>query len=240
MTQNSVPSRRMLPVLCIAVAFGIMLPAALADVTPPATASQSTPARKPLEAGTQVVVLTLSNLREVGTDLKHLQSAATHLYDEVTIQQVTLQTQPELINPGLVINIPVGTIPTGVILDAKPKRVEAAMAEIRPIATLLKSDVDEFVSGEKQLQMPGATQEEMEQRLRQWAVSVNNIYAQLEVLEPLTKTAPYNQPGIAQATWAIVQDAKELDKMRRVLYKSLQREGKRQEQSGSVPKKHWW
>jgi hypothetical protein len=184
---------------------------------------------KPLEAGAEIVVVTLNDLRDVDTDLRHLQTAANHLYEEVTTQRVTLQTVPNLIAPGTIVNLPVGTQATGDVIPARPARVDAAMSEIRPVATLLKSDVDAFLNGEKQLVLPEDTKEELSEELRQWVISVDNIYDQCRILEPLTAAAPYyNQGAIAQAAWAIDQDVKELERIRRLMYRALQREGKRQ------------
>ena len=185
-------------------------------------------ASRVLQGGAEVVVLTLTDLRDVGVDLSHLKTAANHLYEECTMQQVTINTMPEMIGPGAIINLPVSTTPTGVYIPPKPKRVEAAMAEIRPVATLLKTDVDQFLNGEKQLSMPGDLQQELQTDLKQWVASVNNIYGQLQILEPLAASPPYNQAAMAQATWAIVEDTKELERVRKIMYKALQREAKRE------------
>jgi hypothetical protein len=198
--------------------------------------AQSSAPTKTLSGGAQVVVLTLNDLRDVGVDLDHLRTAASHLYDETTMQRVTLQTRPSLVGPGTVINIPVGTTPTGEYIQPRPRRVGAAMAAIRPIATLLKTDMDSFLTEEKQLEVPGVTQDELQSVMKQWSKSVDNIYGQLQLLEPLTEHPPYNQGAISQATWAIVEDAKELERLRRIMHKALQREGKLRARKNSKEK----
>jgi hypothetical protein len=194
----------------------------------PATAAVA-PARQPLEAGTQIVVLSLTDLREVGLDLKHLQHGASHLYDEVTLQPMTLNMMPEMIGPGVIINIPVGTQAVGEVMPAKPARVQASMTEIGSIINEMKSSVDQFMTGEKQLSMPGDAQQELNQEVQQWVAGVNNIFGQYNGLQQLTQTSPYNQPAIAQACTTIIQNVKELEKVRRQMYKVIQREGKREE-----------
>src|SRR6185437_2311284 len=114
-------------------------------------------------------------------------------------QRVNIRTVPNLIAPGTIVNLPVGVQPTGDIIPARAAHVDAAMSEIRPVATLLKADVDSFLNGEKQLVLPGETKQEFSAELKQWIVSVDNIYDQLRVLEPLTANPPYNQGAVAQA-----------------------------------------
>jgi len=198
-----------------------------ATITAGSKAAASAQPGKTLQGSAQVVVLTLSDLRDVGLDLKHLQNAANHLNEEVTLQRVTLNMMPEMVGPGMIINIPIGTTPTGEVIPANPKRVQAAMAQLSPIVTLMKGDVDAFVSGEKQLSMPGDTQQELQGELKQWAELVSDVYQQFSTLQPLTQQSPYNQPAIAQASSTIVNDAKGLERLRRLVYKALQREGKR-------------
>jgi len=201
---------------------------ALAQATGSAPVAATTPARQPVEAGVQVVVLSLTDLREVGLDLKHLQHGASHLYDEVTLQPMTLNMMPEMIGPGVIINIPVSTQAVGEVMPAKPARVQAAMTEIGSIVSEMKSSVDQFMAGEKQLSMPGDAQQELNQEVQQWVAGVNTIFGQYNALQQLTQTSPYNQPAIAQSCAVIIQNVKDLEKLRHRMYKVIQREGKRE------------
>jgi hypothetical protein len=202
---------------------------ALAQSAGNPAAAAIAPATQPLEGGAQVVVLSLTDLREVGLDLKHLEHGASHLYDEVTLQPMTLNMMPEMIGPGVIINIPVSTQAAGPPVPAKPARVQAAMTEIGSIVSAMKSSVDQFMAGEKQLSMPGDAQQQLDQEVQQWVTGVNNVFGQYNALQQLTQTSPYNQPAIAQACSTIIQNVRDLEKVRRQMYKVIQREGKREE-----------
>src|SRR5215470_5703849 len=94
-----------------------------------ATGQAQSPA---LKGSVQIIELNLQMLRDVGLDLKKVISAAGSLYDEVTLQPVTVTTMPNVIGMGTVWNIPVGFNPSGPPLPPRKKRVDLAMNEMRP------------------------------------------------------------------------------------------------------------
>lgn len=213
--------------VCKKLSLLIFLFAATAAFAQTDSSPEQSKGTEPLKGEADVVVVTLSDLRDVGSDLEHLRNAANQLYGEVTLQRVTVQTIPTLVGPGSVVNLPIGFMPTGEYIPPRTRRVVAAMNEIRPIATLLKADLDSFKSGQKQLVLPGETAEVFNEQMQQWSVEADNIYGQLQLLEHLCAHHPYDQGAMAQATWAIVEDSKDLERIRRAMYKALQREVKR-------------
>lgn len=194
------------------------------------SSSQNNPASsgKPIQAGVQMIELNLQVLRDVGLDIKNILKAASSLYDEVTIQPVTIQTMPEVVGRGTIINIPVGFTPSGNAPQPSKKRVDLSMNQMRPIIQMMKQDVDDFESGRRRLDISDAERQELEPLFDQWVKLVNDINSNLVTLESLAKSPPYNNAAIAKAAGAIHRGGKKMDEVRRKLYKSLQKEGKKQ------------
>lgn len=208
----------------VAAAFAVTLcaasPAHAQDAAP------SAPAKPPYEAGAQKVRLTLEDLREVGLDLKNVLKATSSLYDEVTIQPMQLITEPEVIGFGTVINIPISTQPTGPVQPARPKRVQLAMSHIKPTVEQFKGTVDQFMNGEKQLDLPDDIHKLLQPDLNTWGTTVLKLSEQEQQLETLTANAPYDQPTIAKECIAMENNIKALDKTRRAIYKTLKKHAK--------------
>lgn len=197
-----------------------------AATTPGGTAGGTT-----LQGGIQHITLSLERLRDVGLDLKAVLKAADGLYDEVTIQPVTLITEPEVVGRGIIINIPIGTQPAGPVAPARKDRVDLAMNNMRPIIEKMKSNVDAVVSGSAHIDLPADIQERLKPQFKTWVTDVNETASDLENLEKLTAvTPPYDQPSIAQYAQSIQVNVKDLDKTRREIYKVIRKEGKRIEQ----------
>ena len=192
------------------------------------TTTQTTPATTqaaPLQAGVQKVVLSLQKLQDIGLDLKHVMSAAGHVYDEVTIQPVTLITEPEVVGRGIIINIPIGTMPTGPVQPPDKDRLELSMNEITPVVSLMKKNCDDFTAGRKQLDLSDDVRTELKPMFEQWVQLVNNIAADLNNLQQLTQGPNYDNAAIASAAKALQQDIKTLDTTRRSIYKIIRKEG---------------
>jgi len=186
----------------------------------------STTGSAPLEGGVQKIHVSLESLKTVGLDLKNLLKGASSLYDEVTIQPVSLITEPEVIGRGMVINIPIGTQPVGPPTPARKARVDLAMSHITPTVAMLKSNVDGFVSGHKQLDLPDNIITLLKPQLTAWVQTVDTIADQESQLEASTKTAPYDQKSIADSCVALEKSIKDLDETRRSVYKVLRKHGK--------------
>jgi hypothetical protein len=217
-------------------ASGALVASAAPDTSPPpavpqpsspstSTASPSSPSTQ-LQGGVQKIELSLQKLRDVGLDLKHLLKAVSGLYDEVTIRPVTIITEPEVVGRGIMINIPIGTMPTGPVEPPRKDRVDLAMSEIRPVISMMKKNVDAFVSGNTQLDLQPGVQQQLQPQIKVWTSTVDNLSTRLSNLDQLTQGPPYSNDAIASATAAMQQDIKALDKTRRDIYKVVRDEGK--------------
>lgn len=200
--------------------------AAPSDATADTTTSTDT-SKKPMQASVQKVELSLQRLKEVALDLKGVLKAASSLYDEVTIQPVRMITQPEIVGRGIIINIPIGTEPVGPVQPARKERVDMAMNNIRPVISMMKKNVDAFVSGHAEFDLPESVLTELQPQFDEWAKGVNDMAAEEAKLEELTKAPPYNQPQIAARAVDIQRDVKVLDETRRKIYKIIRKEGKK-------------
>lgn len=190
------------------------------------TSSSTSSSGTPMQAGVQLIELNLGMLRDVGLDIKNLIKAADSLYDEVTIQPVTVITEPEVVGRGIIVNIPVGTRPIGPPAPPKKARVDQAMSQMQPIVTLLKKDADEFQSGHARLDISDDTRNDLKPYFDTWIKTVNDVSTNMDKLVSITQGPPYDNSSIAQAVGVVHQDAQRLDEVRRKIYKYLQKEGK--------------
>lgn len=204
--------------------------AAATAATPAVPATTTTPADaaatgKPIQAGVQMIEVNLETLRDLGLDLKNILKASSSLYDEVTIQPVTVQTEPEVVGRGIVINIPIGFTPTGAGPQPKKARVEAAMSQMQPLIELMKKDTDDFENGRKQLDVSDKVREDLKPMLDQWAQLVNDVNSKFQSLQTLCKQRPYDCNSIGTAATDIHNTTKKMDEVRRKVYKLLQKDG---------------
>ena len=132
-----------------------------------------------------------------------------------------------MVGRGIVINIPIGTVPVGPPQPARKDRVDLAMAGITPIITMMKNNVDEFMAGNRQLNLPQDVIEELQPDLKDWTGMVEDIALQESQLEKLTQAPPYDNQAIAVLTVSIQKNVKQLDQTRRSIYKVIRKEGKR-------------
>ena len=191
----------------------------------PAPAAQ--PAAAPMQAGVQMVEVSLEHLRDLGIDLKHVMAGASHLYDEVNIAPVSLQTMPEVVGRGIIINIPIAAVPMGPPAPPRKSRLDTAMAQITPIITQLKTDVDAFLSGQRRLDITDDTRTELRPLFEDWARSVTAMAGQLTSLNSLTAGPKFDNQAISQAAQQIQANCQVLQKDLKKVYKILQKEGKR-------------
>lgn len=198
------------------------------DATPDKVSgdASSSPAAAGIQGGVQKVHISLEKLRDVGLDLKQVTTSARHLYDEVTIQPVSVITEPEVVGRGIIINIPIGTRPVGLPQPPNPKRVNQAMDNMRPIITTLKQNADDFVSQNKELDVSPQAKEKLEPLVKKWVELADNIGGQLKGLDPLTTGPSYDNSSIASICVNIQQDAFLLDKVRRDAFKIIKKEEK--------------
>lgn len=193
-----------------------------ANTVPASTASQTAP----IKLTVQKVQLGLEELRDIGLDLKHVLTACRHLYDEVTLQPVSMLTEPEMIANGVLISIPIGVQPVGPPAPPRKERVDLLMNQIRPVVGLLKKNVDDFVAGNKVLDLPDPVKRDLEPEFDQWVSTVNDLNGQLTKLDGLTQGPDYNNYAIAASVSSIEQDIKQLDEIRKKTHKALRQAGK--------------
>jgi hypothetical protein len=181
-----------------------------------------------LKGAVQSIQLNLEVLRDIGLDIKKLRSASEELYNEVTLQPVSLQMQPNVVGMGTIIYTPVAAAP--VYMAPRKKRVDLAMNDMRPIVTLMKEDVDAVLSGQRKIDLPENTDEVLDPLLKIWENLVNRIFTQYSSLEPLTQTSNYDNKAIARIAHAIHKDTKTLEDTRKKVFKIIQKAGKEAQQ----------
>jgi hypothetical protein len=188
-----------------------------------ATASPATP----LPGKVEKVEMSLEKLRDIGLDLKHVLKAASSLYDDVMIAPVRLINEPEVVGGAIMISLPIAAQPIGPPEPPNKERVDLAMSEIKTVIGMLKQNVPEFVGDGKELDLPDNVRAELEPQFTDWVQMVNTMAWRETQLEQITQGPPYNNMDIAAQAIQIQQNAKELDRIRREIYKVIRREGKR-------------
>lgn len=182
---------------------------------------------EPLKGSVQIVELDLEKLRDVGLDLKEVLKAASSLYDEVTVQPVRIITQPQRVGFGTIINIPVATQPIGPPRPARKERVDLAINAMSPILNRLRKNVDEFLAGKKELNLPDNVTEKLQPQFKAWIDTIKTVSAQQDQLDQITQRPPYDNKAIADLVVEMQKEIKELDKTRLAIYKVIRKEGKR-------------
>jgi hypothetical protein len=188
---------------------------------PPAPAGSTA---APLKGQVQLIEINLAEVRDLGLDVKHVRHAATSLYDEVSRQPVQINTMPEMVGMGTIIQIPVSFSGTG-YLPPRKKAIEGAMQSMRPFIELSKQDVDEYAAGHRRLDISDHTRQLVKPLTDEWVVCISDAYAQFKTLEDLTKGPGYDNGSIASAAAGIDRDMKRLEKAVKEFYKILQKEG---------------
>jgi len=168
----------------------------------------------------------LEQLNDVGLDLKNVLTTTRHLYDEVTIQPVSVITEPEMI-AAVVIYIPVGVQPTGPPAQPRKDRVDLMMSRLKPVITLLQQNANDFMTESQIANFPEDAQPKLDPLFKKWLAYMDDVYGRLLDLEKLTVGPTYNNYAIAETCQLIEKDIKQIDDVRRPIYKILQEEGKR-------------
>jgi hypothetical protein len=179
----------------------------------------------PFKLSATKVELSLDQLNDVGLDLKNILTVSGHLYDEVMVQPVTVITEPEMI-AGTVIDIPVGTQPTGPPRPARKERVDLLMSQMRPIIDLLKKNADDFMHESQVTEYSDDMKTKIDPLFKKWLAYMDDVYAKLLEIEKLTVGPTYDNYAIAERCKLIEKDVKQIDEVRRPIYKLIQEEGK--------------
>jgi len=217
------------------VSFFVATSYAAADTTATNTTNQ-TSTQTTTQATTQTaqtfklvatkIEISLDQLKDVGSDLKHVLSICGHLYDEVTNCPVNVITEPEMINTTI-INIPVGLQPIGPPRPPRKARVDLMMSEMRPVITMLIQNGDEFLKDNQVAGYPKQMQDKLDPLIKKWTMYADDVYARLLELEKLTTGPSYDNYAIANNIKLIQRDVGQIDEVRRPIYKLIQEEGKR-------------
>lgn len=170
----------------------------------------------------------LESLQEVGLDVKRAREAAGDLYDEVTIKPTDFNMSPNVVG-ATVISLPVH-INNGAMMQPRAKWINQCMSDIEPIVMLLKQDVDDLLSGEKEINLPQTVLQTLKPLFDQWVSLVNSLAANVQELKPLTTKGPYDNEKIAALAGRVQQDARSLEFARKKIYKMLQSESKKARQ----------
>jgi hypothetical protein len=213
----------------LAILFALLFPchfalASRAGETP--TDASAAPSSVQLQGTVQKISLDLNQLRDVGLDLKHLVKSLSSLYDEVTIQPMTMISEPEVVGP-VVISIPTVPVPAGPPEPPRKERVDLAMSSIKPTIDLMKSNVNEFVAGQVQFDLPEATITQIKPLFDQWVSGVNDLYSKELELETMAAGPPYNNYKIADQTMNMEKEIKKLDESRHAIFKIVRAEGEK-------------
>lgn len=181
-------------------------------------------ASKPLQGGVVEVEVTLNDLRDARLSISRVRKATANLYDEVTRQQVTMNYNPNLVGTTLI------TVPTpsfsGIMLPARKKWVDASMAEIGPIITLFKEDVDRAIESDRHTNVSDNTRKALEP-LREDAFStIKSSSETYKALEAATRGSDYDNAGIASLTKTLDSQMRQLDKSMKKGISILQKEEK--------------
>lgn len=179
----------------------------------------------PIKLSVSKVEVSLDQLNDVSLDLKNILSISNHLYDEVMVRPVNIITEPEMI-AGTVINLPIAEQPTGPPRPARKERVDLLMSQMRPIIDLLKKNADDFMADSQVANYSDDMKEKVDPLFKKWLAYMDDVYAKLLELEKLTMGPTYDNYAIADRCTAIGKDIKEIDQVRRPIYKLIQAEGK--------------
>ena len=185
----------------------------------------------PFKLNAQKIVVSLDQLNDIGLDLKNILTVSRHLYDEVMVQPVTVITEPEMI-AGTVINLPVGTQPTGPPRPARKERVDLLMSQMKPIIDLLKKNADDFMADSQVTEYSDDMETKIDPLFKKWLAYMDDVYARLLTLEKLTVGPIYENYAIAATCQLIEKDIKQIDEERRPIYKIIQEEGKKLNKDG--------
>ena len=200
-------------------------PAASEAGAQPENQDKNAPSTTTLKGNVRTLELSLERLRDIGLDMKQMLRASSNLYDEVTIRPVNIISEPELIGNS-VIYIPVGFQSAGPPQPPRKERVNLAMSQMRPIILVLKQDVDDFLEGRSTLEISEKQRQDLTPLFDKWVNHVNNISDSLKRLNQLTPGPKYDNETIASATQSIHTNIKQLDKVRRNIYRYVQKEGR--------------
>ncbi|MBX9878752.1 MAG: hypothetical protein K2Y22_09880 [Candidatus Obscuribacterales bacterium] len=185
-----------------------------------------------IKVGVNVYVVSLENLKEIGMAIQEVREAASDLCEEVSRREVTLTSTPNVVG-YTVLSMPSG-FTQGAYLPPRKKWVDAYMQDMSRIVKLMKDECDDVLAGKAPLVVPAPQQEEVKAMFAQWVGLVNDTFNKVAELEKTTSQPMLNNASIANAALAINKDMKNLEALRKKVYKIYQKAGQRAEETASL------
>jgi hypothetical protein len=180
-----------------------------------------------LSASIEKISVDLNHLNDVGRDLKHVVKSLSNIYDEATYEPPSFTSEPEMIGPTVVM-FPMLVRPIG--MPPQPMRkdkVDLAMSDIKPVIDMLAKNVNRYVSGQVQLDLPDTLMTLVQPQLNEWVSGIGDLNNMETALEGMTQGPPYNNDKIANQTAAMEKQIKKLDESRRAIFSIVRKEGEK-------------
>jgi len=206
--------------------FVVLLACLLANTCFTAQAAQETSTADggSLKGGVREIEVTLDDLRDARLSTSRVRKAAANLYDEVTRQEMTMMMNPNVIGT-MVISTP-RPVPTGRLLEARKKWVDASMAEIAPIIKLFKEDVDKAIEDDRRADVSDSSRKSLDAVRDDLFALVNASFEIYKSLEGLTAGPTYDNKAIASDAKQLDENMKKLDRSLKKGVSILQKEAK--------------
>lgn len=185
-----------------------------------------------IKAGVNVYVVSLENLKEIGMAIQEVREAASDLYDEVSRREVTLTSTPNVVG-FTVMSMPSG-FTQGAYLPPRKKWVDTYMQDMSKTVKLMKEECDDVLAGKASIVVPAPQQEQVKAMFAQWVSYVNDTFNKVSDLEKVTGQPMLNNAAIANAALAINKDMKNLETLRKKVYKIYQKAGQNAEETASL------
>lgn len=182
------------------------------------------PSQTQLQGQVIQIDVTLNDLRDARLSISRLRKATANLYDEVTRQQMTMSYNPNLVG-STVIMTPVPTF-SGAYLPPRKKWVDETMADIGPIITLFKQDVDAAIESNRRTDVRDSTRKALDPVREEAFALVKGAFDLYTELERLTVGPNYDNQAISSTTTKLDNQIKRLDRTLKKGISILQREAK--------------
>lgn len=186
--------------------------------------ASDTASPKVIQGGVVKVEVSLNDLRDARLAVSRVRKAAANLYDEVTRQEMTMTSNPNMIGTT-VISIPTPSF-TGQYLPPRSRWVKASIREISPIMNLFKEDVDVALESNRHVDVSDATSKQLDPLRNELFSSVKSSFETYEQLASLTEGPGYDNRAIADKSKSLDKEMKQLDRTLKKGVSILQKEAK--------------
>ncbi|MBY0358315.1 MAG: hypothetical protein K2W82_09970 [Candidatus Obscuribacterales bacterium] len=200
-----------------------------ADAAPGDLASGDSSSSATLKGTVVEVGTALNNLRDARLSIGRVRKATANLYDEVTRQQVSMNSSPNVVGTMVIMT----STPrfSGQFLPARKKWINASMAEIGPIINLFKEDVDAAIESDRQADVSAATHEALSPLQNDAFETVKISFGLYKQLESLTSGPLYDNGAIATEVKKLDNQMKQLDRSLKKGISILQKDAKKSKHS---------